>query len=41
MAVEIFAHAIQFNISKKPDVKDSANEAGQQQTHDLDDEIPF
>lgn len=41
MAVEIFAHAIQFNISKKSDAKDGANEAGQQHNTDLDDEIPF
>ncbi len=41
MAVEIFAHAIQFNISKKSEAKGGGKESGQQQHHDLDDEIPF
>ena len=40
-AVEIFAHAIQFNISKKSEGKGSRKEAGKAQHYDLDDEIPF
>lgn len=39
-AIEIFAHAIQFNISKKSEGNSGSKEAGQQH-HDLDDEIPF
>ena len=40
-AVEIFAHLIERNISKKSDDKAGADKAAEQQSHDLDDEIPF
>jgi single-strand DNA-binding protein len=41
MAIEIFAHALQFNISKKPEAKDGTNQSGEPVNTEQDDDIPY